>query len=107
MMMLTKEILNRIPKIGTQDGLGGNAIIHVKFFTPWSNWTWYALEGEPMLDEDGNETDFMFFGYVEGLENEYGSFTLNELASVRGPVGLRIERDRYFGPTPLSTIKRA
>ena len=107
MMMLTKEIRNRIPKIGTQDGLGEKAIIHVKFFTPWSNWTWYALEGEPVLDEDGNETDFTFFGYVEGLENEYGSFSLNEIGSVRGPIGLRIERDRYFGPQPLSNVKRA
>jgi hypothetical protein len=107
MMMLTKEIRKRIPKIGTQDGLGGDAIIHVKFFTPWSNWTWYALEGEPVLDKDGKEVDFIFFGFVEGLEKEYGSFTLNELCSVRGPVGLRIERDRYFGPQPLSTIKGA
>lgn len=105
MMMLTKEILNRIPKLGSQDGLGGDAIIHVKFFTPWSNWTWYALEGEPVFDDDGNEIDFMFFGWVEGFEKEYGNFCLSELESVTGPVGLKIERDRYFGPTPLRGVK--
>ena len=64
----------------------------VKFFTPDSNWTWYGVEF------DGKDT---FFGLVDGFEREYGYFSLSELESVRGPLGLRIERDLYFEPTPL------
>ena len=107
MKLLTKEIRKKIPKLYSQDGKGDKAIVHVKFFTPWSFWTWYATEGEPVLDENGNEIDFHFFGYVEGLENELGYFSLNEIRSVRGPGGLRIERDKFFVPKPLKEIKRA
>ena len=76
-------------------------IVHIKFFTPDSNWTWYATEGQ--ADED----DFRFFGYVCGFEEELGYFVLSELESARGPLGLPIERDLYFRPTPLSQIKAA
>jgi len=70
-------------------------VARVKFFTPWSNWTWYATEF------DGEDT---FFGYVEGLEKELGYFSLRELQSASGPVGLKIERDIHFRPTPLSEL---
>ena len=72
----------------------------VKFFTPDSNWTWYATEGS---EEDG---DFVFFGYVCGFENEFGYFRLSELQEARGPLGLAIERDLYFEPTPLSKLRQ-
>ncbi|HRZ36923.1 MAG TPA: DUF2958 domain-containing protein [Candidatus Paceibacterota bacterium] len=45
------------------------------------------------------------FGWVEGLENELGYFSLAELEQVRGPGGLEIEQDLYFRPVPLSLIK--
>jgi hypothetical protein len=47
----------------------------------------------------------MFFGLVVGLETELGYFTLNELESVRGPMGLKIERDRHFSGT-LADVKK-
>lgn len=67
----------------------------VKFFTPWSNWTWYATEF------DGEDT---FFGLVYGFERELGYFSLRELEKIRGPMGLCIERDLYFTPRKLSEI---
>jgi len=66
----------------------------IKYFTPWSNWTWYVTEGEKT--EDG---DWLFFGFVSGFEAEWGSFTLSELSSVVGPMGLKVERDRWFDQT--------
>ncbi len=75
--------------------------LHIKFFTPDSNWTWYATEGQ--ADED----DFRFFGYVCGQEEEWGYFVLSELESAKGPMGLPIERDLYFRPAPFSQIKAA
>jgi len=105
MKLLTKEIRKNLPKLYAQDGKGDEAIVHVKFFTPWSNWTWYATEGEPIFDDDGNEIDFRFFGYVCGLENELGYFHLNELESVTGFGGLKIERDLYYSSETLGDIK--
>jgi hypothetical protein len=72
-------------------------VAYVKFFTPDSSWTWYALEYDP--------EDRLFFGYVVGMEAELGYFALDELRAVRGPLGLKIERDLYFSPTPLSQIR--
>jgi hypothetical protein len=45
------------------------------------------------------------FGWVEGFEPELGYFSLDELAEIKGPLGLRIERDLNFCPKPLSEIK--
>jgi len=61
--------------------------IKAKYFTPDANWTWYATEF------DGDDT---FFGYVDGLEGEWGYFSLKELKETRGPWGLKIERDLHF-----------
>jgi len=97
MKLMTKEILKRIPKLYAQEDLGKDAVVHVKFFTPWSNWTWYATEYDP---ETG-----MFFGLVDGLEREFGYFTLEQLQSVTGPAGLKIERDIYFTPKKISELQ--
>ena len=34
---------------------------------------------------------------VHGLEKEIGYFVLSELEGLIGPMGLKIERDKYFG----------
>jgi Protein of unknown function (DUF2958) len=67
-----------------------------KFFTPDAGWTWYASEF------DGED---IFFGWVDGLEQELGYFSLAELQEATGPYGLHIERDIHFEPTRLSEIK--
>ena len=38
------------------------------------------------------------------LAKEFGYFTLRELESVRGPLGLPIERDLHFKPRPLKEV---
>ncbi len=50
------------------------------------------------------EADFLFFGYVRGLEAALGYFSLSELESLRGLWGLPIERDLSFPPCKLSAI---
>jgi hypothetical protein len=104
MKLLPKEIREKLPALYSQDGKGGNAIAHVKFFTPDSNWTWYVICGEPVLNEACSEVDFQFFGLVDGLEKELGYFMLSELEEVRGPMGLPIERDIYWQPKTLREI---
>jgi hypothetical protein len=105
MMMLTQANREALPPIYTQDGKGEDAIVFVKFFCPWSQWSWFATEGEPRLDEDGNEVDYEFFGWVFGTFPELGYWTLSQLTEVNGPMGLKIERDRHFKPQTLREVK--
>ena len=95
MKLLTKEITKRLPPLYSQEDKGQKAIAYVKFFTPDSSWTWYATEF------DGKD---LFFGLVDGHEKEFGYFSLSELQTVRGPMGLAIERDLHFNPTPLENL---
>lgn len=37
---------------------------------------------------------------------ELGYFSLSELEKVRGPLGLRVERDLYWEPKPLSEVRK-
>ena len=95
MKLLTQEVKTKLPPLYSQEDKGGKAIAHVKFFTPDSNWTWWATEF------DGED---MFFGLVEGHEKELGYFSLAELQSVKGGLGLPIERDMYWQPKTLEEI---
>jgi len=104
MKLLTKEIREQLPELYAQEGKGGEAVVHVKFFTPDANWTWFATEGSPVKHESGKELDFQFFGLVDGHEKELGYFYLSELESVNGPMGLPIERDLFFSAKTLKEI---
>ena len=95
MQLMTQEVRRKLPPLYSQESLGGEAVVHVKFFTPDSSWTWYATEF------NGADT---FFGLVDGLERELGYFSLAELQKARGPMSLAIERDRYWKPKKLSEI---
>jgi hypothetical protein len=95
MKLLTKEISRKLPPLYSQEDKGSKAVAHVKFFTPDAGWTWYATEF------DGQDT---FFGLVDGQDKELGYFSLSELSSVHGPMGLPIERDLHWRPRTLEEI---
>ena len=40
-----------------------------------------------------------------GFEAEFGYFSVRELESVRGPLGLPIERDLHFEPRSLEELR--
>ena len=96
MQLITKELQAKLPPLYACEDKK-DPIVICKFFAPWTNWTWYAIEF------DGEDR---FFGYVVGHDNELGYFSLSELQWIEGPFGLKIERDLYFDPKPLSEIKR-
>lgn len=96
MLLLTKELRNQFPKLYQDEYTPTKEKkVIAKFFTPWSHWTWYATEF------DGKD---LFFGLVDGLEKEWGYFSLKELESISGPAGLKIERDLYFGQPKIKEI---
>ena len=98
MKLMTKDIRQKLPRLYEQDGKGGDAVVHLKLFTPSSSWTWYITEGSQQGD------DFLMFGLVDGLEKELGYVSLRELESVKGPMGLPIERDLHWKPKTLKEI---
>lgn len=97
MKLLTKEIADRLPPLYGQEGQGTDAIAQVKFFTPWTSWTWYVSEYDPV--------ERLCFGLVVGHEREFGYFSIDELEAIRGPGGLTIERDLYWKPKALKECR--
>ena len=93
--LLDPESRERLPALYSGEDLGLMAVAIVKFFSPDSGWTWYASEF------DGEDT---FFGLVDGYETELGYFLLSELQSVKGSLGLPIERDLYYEPKTLKEL---
>ena len=98
MKLLTKALEDRFAKTGRQEEKGEDAIVIAKFFTPDSNWTWYATEYA--------SEDRIFFGLVDGFEVELGSFSLDEMAAARGPLGLPIERDLHWKETTIANVRQ-
>lgn len=92
MKLLTKKIEEQLTKypFGSQDGKGRNAKVVVKYFNPCGAGTWLITEGERQPDGD-----WLLFGYCHIFEWEWGYVSLNELQSVKGPLGLGIERDLH------------
>lgn len=93
MKLMTKEIERKAPALYSTEKETDPRIV-AKYFTPWTNWTWYMTEYDPV--------ERLAFGLVEGFEKELGYFSLAELESVKGPFGLGIERDLHFGEHRLS-----
>jgi hypothetical protein len=53
------------------------------------------------MEYDGQD---IAFGLVVGFETELGDFSLKEIASARGPLGIQPERDIWFCPTPATEL---
>ena len=97
MKLLTDELRAKLPALYSQES-EAEPVVYAKFFLPGTGWTWYVTEGSQQED------DFLFFGFVVGLEREFGYFLLSELESVRTPLGLAVERDLAFHEGRLTDV---
>lgn len=99
MQLLTPELQARLLANGAAPG---DHLPVVKFFNPIGAATWLFSE----LEADGD----VLFGLCDlgfGCP-ELGSASLSEIAGVRLPLGLGIERDIHFAPThPLTVYAEA
>ena len=97
MELIPKEIKEQIPSLYTTENQN-NPTVFVKLFL--DSWTWYITE----LSIDGD----IAFGYViSPFGAELGYFSLEEIKSIKGSLGIGVERDLEFKPTKLSSIKKA
>jgi Protein of unknown function (DUF2958) len=102
MKLLTKEIRERLIRNGrlrqrlaeTSDSAEPDFLPVVKLFTPDAGATWLLTE----IDPDDDDRAFGLCDLGLGMP-ELGFVSLSELASVRGPMRLAIERDFHFAPT--------
>jgi len=89
--------LTGTPRLYAQEAKGDEALVHVKLFDPTGSWTWFITEFDP--------TNNTAFGLVNGHEVEAGYIDLNELANIRGRMGIGIEIDMHFKPQTLGTMR--
>jgi len=103
MKLLTKAIEKKMPKLYSTEGIElEEKKIICKFYALGSSWTWFAVEGE--RQENG---DYLFFGLVDGLEKEWGYFSLREMESVKWHGIAGIERDMYFDSVKVKDCREA
>jgi hypothetical protein len=91
--------LTGTPKLYAQEDKGDEALVHVKLFDPTGSWTWFVTEFDP--------TENTAFGLVNGHETEVGYIDINELANIRGRMGIGIEIDMHFKPQTLAACRAA
>ena len=91
--LMSEDLAKQIPRLYATEK-NNDPIAYVKLFTPDSSWTWYVTEYDP--------EERLCFGLVIGHERELGYFSLEELEEVKGPLGLKIERDLHWEPKPFS-----
>jgi hypothetical protein len=110
MKLLTTTIRDRLIRNGrirqtlAEDGSAeADFIPVVKLFTPDAGCTWLLTE----LDPDDEDIAFGLCDLGMGCP-ELGSVRISELESVRGRLGLPVERDLHFSPRhTLSVYARA
>jgi hypothetical protein len=98
MELLNDELKAIIPPFYSGEDISlEEKTVYAKLFLPDANWTWYILE----YDKKSNTV----FALVDGLDQELGYVSLDELEQVRGHMGLRVERDLYFKPLKYKDLK--
>ena len=98
MKLIPQKLLNQIPDLyETERSL--NPLCHIKLFTPDSIFTWYIIE----ISKEDKHT---CYGLVKGFESELGYFSLKEIESIRGNLGLGVEMDTSFTPTSLGIVRK-
>ncbi|OWK21282.1 DUF2958 domain-containing protein [Mesorhizobium amorphae] len=104
MQILTQDLREKLLANGQQQPLRGTEreidfVPVVKLFTPDAVATWLLTE----IDPDDPDIAFGLCDLGFGCP-EIGNVSLSELSSLRGQLGLPVERDPYFKPDkPLST----
>lgn len=126
MLLMTKAQRSKLEKNGHEQQeatLRGRSLdFHpvVKLFTPWGGCTWLLSEICPVdqagqvdqacpVDQADHGNQVIAFGLCDlGMGSpELGYVDLSEVANIRGPFGLRVERDMYFSPEkPISAYAR-
>lgn len=100
--LVTKAIEGKAPALYETDIEGRDpfeAVAVAHYFSVFNGWDWYMTEYDP--------ASRMAYGFVNGLEGEFGYFSIAEFEQANKAAGFElIERDAYWRPRRLSDIDR-
>lgn len=107
MKLITKEIeeaIKNTPYGSTEDVELDNKKVIARFFNPTGAGTWYVLE-----NDDWENGRVVFGAATLGYGLELGSISIDELESLKLPLGLTIERDISVEPfkSTLGELRKA
>jgi hypothetical protein len=91
-----RQTIEGMPGLGETDGMGGDAIVSLHYFT--GNCDWW-------ITEKGAESESRAFGFArlngDTQNAELGYVSITELAGLRS-----MQLDFYWSPKPLRDVKR-
>ena len=107
MKLITKEIeeaIKNTPYGSTENVELDDKKVIARFFNPTGAGTWYVLE-----DDDWEHGRVVFGAATLGYGLELGSISIDELESIKLPLGLTIERDISVEPlkSTLGELRKA
>lgn len=107
MKLITKEIeeaIKNTPYGSTENVELDDKKVIARFFNPVGAGTWYVLE-----DDDWENGRVVFGAATLGYGLELGSISIDELESLKLPLGLTIERDISVEPfkSTLGELRKA
>ena len=95
MKLMTKAIQEQAEK-QYDEGSDMEQNVVAKYFDPMGSWKWFLMNKK--------KDDSYCWGIVKGFEVEMGSFSIDELESIKLPLGMKIERDLYFEPMKAKDV---
>ena len=98
MKLITKELMKKLEKGYEREEAGCYAIPVLKLFNPCGSQTWIISSISP---------EGIMFGLCDmgmGMP-EMGYVSLQELEAFKGPMGIGIERDKYWSPKEGEKLK--
>jgi hypothetical protein len=100
MKLLTKKLIQQMPTLDeSSDKSIDEQFVYVKLFNPCGAGTWYITSY--------SEEDNLAFGFVnlgDAEMAELGYISIEELETLRLPLGMKIERDLWFDKMPLKEV---
>ena len=95
MKLITDKIAEQAEK-QYDEGSDMEQKVVAKYFDPMGSWKWFLMNKK--------KDDSYCWGIVKGFEVEMGSFSIDELESIKLPFGLGIERDTLFEPMKAKDV---
>src|SRR5947209_3337407 len=71
MELLQEQLRSRLPPLLSQE-TSDEPVVICRYLLHGTRWAWYVIEGE------SEDDDFLFFGFVTGLDDEFGHFRLSD-----------------------------
>src|SRR5579864_3913161 len=97
MELLPEELRKSLPPLYSQEG-NDDPTVHIKFFTPDSNWTWFVTEGS---EEDG---DFRFLDSFRDRKTNGSISCFQSLKQGAARMALKSSATSISSPVPFSRL---